>query len=133
MKNKITAIVKNPYRQAEVVEIDNNLEELQKIVGGYIEAVYLPNVRNVIGFVNDEGLLIGLEPNIYRPEYKDAFVGPIVFVGNGKNGDSVSLTDERIKKITNYLKANSVKNFTEFLINIETDFAHYKQNMQTEM
>lgn len=133
MKNKITAMVKHPYRQAEVVEIDNNLDELQQIVGGYIEAVNLPNVRNVTGFVNDEGLLIGLEPNIYRPEFKDAFVGPIVFVGDGKNGDSVSLTDGQIKNITNYLKANSVKNFTDFLINIETDFAHYRPNVQTEM
>lgn len=106
---------------------------MQKIVGGSIEGADLPNIEDVFGYCNDEGLLVGLEPNIYRPEWKDAIVGPIVFTGAGDEGDSISLTQNQVKKVTEYLNTNSVADFSEFLFNVETDFKHYKPKKQAEM
>ena len=69
---KIVAVVKEPYKKAQVVNIDDDLKTLQNIVGGCIAAGDLPNMEDIYGFCNDEGLLIGLEPNVYRPQWKDA-------------------------------------------------------------
>ena len=76
--NKIRAIVKRPdeeYGHGE--EIDNTLEELQRIVGGYIETVSV--FDDVLLIVNEEGKFLGLEPNINF--YGDVLVGTIIAVG----------------------------------------------------
>ena len=44
------------------------LEELQHAVGGYIEAVYLPDGKVMI--VNEEGKLDGLPQNIAAPSWR---------------------------------------------------------------
>lgn len=133
MENKITAVVKYPHKKPKTVEIDNTLEALQDIVGGLITSADLPDIFDVWGFCNDEGLLIGLEPNIFRPEYGDGIVGPIVFVGGGDDGESISLTSEQIKKVSTYLEENSVKDFQEFCHHINTGFENYKPKKQTCM
>ena len=66
-ENKIVAVVKYPYQKSEVIAIDKGLSPIQKIVGGNIDSVYLPNIEDVHGFCNDEGLLIGLERRHRRP------------------------------------------------------------------
>lgn len=133
MDDKIVAVIKKPYQKPETVAIDKGLKPLQEIVGGDIEVVYLPNIDDIHGFCNDEGLLIGLEPNFYRPDYGDAIVGTAVFLGSGADGDSISLTPEQVKRITTYLEENSVKDFNEFLFNINTGFEHYKPKKQSCM
>lgn len=124
--DKITAVVKKPYEKAEVVEIDSGLETLQKIVGGYIEGADLPDIPDVFGFCNEEGLINGLEPNVYRPKWKDALFGPLVYVGAGPEGDSVSLNDEQIARLMKYFDAHSVRDFGEMYMHVQTDFKHYK-------
>lgn len=42
---------------------DYTLEELQKMVGGYIEVVRVPHKPSMILIVNEEGLLHNLPPN----------------------------------------------------------------------
>ena len=91
---KIVAVVKEPYKKAQVVNIDDDLKTLQNIVGGCIAAGDLPNMEDIYGFCNDEGLLIGLEPNVYRPQWKDALFGPLVFVGAGDEGQFERRTDK---------------------------------------
>ena len=132
-ENKIVAVVKYPYQKSEVIAIDKGLSPIQKIVGGNIDSVYLPNIEDVHGFCNDEGLLIGLEPNFYRPEWKDAIVGPAIFFSSGDDGGSESLSREQVKKITDFLTANSVKDYGEFYRNVKTDFACYKPKTVPEM
>lgn len=87
MKDKIRAIVKMPNdKYGHVVHISNTLEELQKLVGGYIETV--PIAADVM-IVNEEGKLLGLKPNFqYGP---DVICGTMVMVGrDGENfGDCV--------------------------------------------
>lgn len=126
MDDKIIAVIKKPYQKPETVTIDKGLKPLQEIVGGDIDVVYLPNIDDIHGFCNDEGLLIGMEPNFYRPDYGDAIVGPTVFMASGEGGESESLSPEQVKRITEYLEANSVKDFSEFLYHINTGFEHYK-------
>lgn len=131
--NKILAVIKNPYCKPEKVLIEPGLSTLQNLVKGIVEGVSLPKINDVFGYCNDEGLLIGLEPNFYRPEWKDAIFGPVVFVGAGEEGDNVSLTDEQAKKIIDYLERNSVKDFGEFFYHIETRFEHYPIEKEAEL
>lgn len=132
-ENKLVAVVKYPYQKPEVVTIDKGLAPIQKIVGGHIDSVYLPGIDDIHGFCNDEGLFIGMEPNFYRPEWKDAIVGPAVFFSSGYDGESESLSREQIKKVTNFLTANSVKDYGEFYRYVQTDFANYKPKSVPEM
>lgn len=133
MEDKLTAVVKYPYEKPQTVALEKGLKPLQEIVKGMIDAAYLPGIDGVYGYVNDEGLFLGMEPNIYRPEYKDALVGPLVFVGAGDDGEDVSLTPEQVKQVTEYLETNSVKDFGEFFYHVETNFAHYKPKKQISM
>lgn len=131
--NKIRAVIKEPYKKAQVVEIEPKLKTFQSIVDGHIECFYLPNSDgSAVGYCNEEGLLMGLDPNIYRPEYKDAVVGTVVFVNTNENGEDISLTDEQIKDITDYIEKNSVKDFSEFYFHINTRFKFY-ENTKEEM
>lgn len=130
---KLVAVVKYPYERPEAVAINKGLEPLQNIVGGMITGADLPDINGVFGFCNDEGLLIGLEPNFYRPEWKDAIVGPAVFLGASDDGESISLSREQVKKVTEYLDTHRVNDFGEFYMNIQTDFSHYKPKKQAAM
>lgn len=78
-EDKIVAVVKFPYQKPEVVAIGKGLSPIQEVVNGSIDVVYLPDIEDIHGFCNDEGLLIGMEPNFYRPEWKDAIVGLLSF------------------------------------------------------
>lgn len=89
--NKILAIVKEPGKKARAHYIENTLEELQGIVGDYLEAVTIND--QVVILCDEEGKLKGLEPNfgiargtdgiiITDPEHgEDIIVGPAIIVG----------------------------------------------------
>ena len=71
-----------------MIEIDNTLEALQGAVGGYIETVSIASDACLI--CNEEGRLLGLEPN---PVMGIGLVGPVLCVG--VSGDKFcSMTDE---------------------------------------
>ena len=77
----ITAIVKNPGEIAEVCEIDNDLDVLQEIVGGYIEIVTL---GDDVVICNEEARILGLPYNctLYTIGFKPVeFYGPIIICG----------------------------------------------------
>ena len=71
------AIYKKPGRAPEIVEIENALSTLQKLVGGYIEV--FPMAPNADIICNEEGKLRDLPYNITR--LGEHFVGPILVVG----------------------------------------------------
>ncbi len=54
-----------PDGYVHVSEIDGDLQTLQKIVGGYVEAVALKGDLGsaCFGYINEEGKLNGLAPN----------------------------------------------------------------------
>ena len=70
-------IYKAPGLPAEVRDVPNTLEALQGLVGGYIETVTVATDAVII--CNEEGRLIGLEPNCTLLGVH--FVGPIVVAG----------------------------------------------------
>lgn len=70
---KISVIIAEPGKLPRCVSISPTLENLQKIVGGYIETVTLPEGYVII--CNEEGRLIGLPQNYY------GFRGTIIYAG----------------------------------------------------
>ena len=86
-------------------EIDNTLEELQKIVGGYIEFPFLGNrfKDNVIDvIVNEEGKFIEeLKPEIAivdgnTKKILDVVYGNCIFASHDAKGNTVGLNDQQI-------------------------------------
>ena len=89
-------------------EINNTLEELQKIVGGYIEIPYLSKVftKNEIDvIINEEGKFIEeLKPEIAiidgeNEQLLDTVYGNCIFASHDKEGNTTSLNAEQIKII----------------------------------
>ena len=79
MAGKLRAIVKRtdePY--GHVCNISGSLENLQKIVGGYIETV--PVGRKHVLIVNEEGKLRSLPINFHMGRY-DTIVGDAIVLG----------------------------------------------------
>lgn len=94
-------------------EIDNTLEEIQKIVGGYIEFPFLGNKfkDNVIDvIINDEGKFIeGLKPEIAIVNEKvgsimDIVYGNCIFASHDKEGNTIALTDKQIEIVKEELE-----------------------------
>lgn len=59
----MTAIIKRPGQPAFRREIDNTLEALQELVGGYIETVSIPG--SIVMIVNEEGKILRLSINFH--------------------------------------------------------------------
>ena len=89
------AILKKPNCKSELVEINDELEELRQLVGGYIETI--PYRDNIIILLDEEGRLKDSEDNIVVSKY-GMLVGNIVFVGT-KGEDFISLTEYQIQEI----------------------------------
>ena len=82
------AIIKEPGKAGHVIEVKNELEELQRIVGGYIEVHQLfPNLAVIC---NEDGRLQGLP---YNCEICGIiFVGTILLAGvDGPEFDDVPM------------------------------------------
>jgi uncharacterized protein YuzE len=89
--DEMKVLVKRPFENFEIIEIKGELEEYQKIVGGYIETYRIDDEYLLI--CNEEGKLIGLEPNmLYRG---DEIVGPIIFAKYNHEGEILGLEDRR--------------------------------------
>lgn len=86
-------IVKEPGKPAEVKDIPNTLDALQKAVGGYIETVHI--ATNLVAIVDEEGKLKGKPSNVL------GLVGTIVFAGIKKErfGDISDTAIELLEKL----------------------------------
>ena len=93
-------------------EIENTLEELQKIVGGYIEIPFLSKVfvDNIIDIViNEEGKYIdGLKPEIAIVNDKtkqilDVIYGNCIFASHDIEGNTTALSDKQIEVVKEVL------------------------------
>lgn len=95
-------IVIKPGEEATVKEIDSELESMQAVVGGMIEAIY-PFADKVALVCNEEGKLVGLEPNfalVRNKRVMDVIVGTCFICGLGEE-DFCSLSDELCEKYLN--------------------------------
>ena len=92
------AVIKNVGEKAKIVDIENELFTLQKIVEGDIEYFPLPNemvlVCNETGKMDKLPLNFILEVN----DYTDPIVGNVIFMGdNEDHTDCIDLSDEQIE------------------------------------
>ena len=101
---KYRAIVKRPDEEyGHVTHISTSLNNLQKTVGGYIEAVTIKtdfNTGNLSEFVvicNEEGKIQGLEHNCWIEGHD--FVGTIIFMSVEDENFSDCLIDFKNWKI----------------------------------
>ena len=98
MKQKlIKALIVEPNKRPCAIDLQNDLDSLQKAVSigadyqGLIEFVYLED--NVSILCNEEGKLIGLEPN--RRLGHDILCGVFYVVAENDEGELMSLTQEQ--------------------------------------
>lgn len=89
--SRIRVLIKDPGQKPREFNIENNLETLQHIVGGYIEVVQM--VAGIIAICDEEGKLKGKAENFWLPNC-DCLVGTIIFCGT--QGEEFSgLTDRQ--------------------------------------
>ena len=99
-EKKINVLVVEPHKPPCMVELNNDLNSLQKAVSigadqqGLIELVHLED--NVYILCNEEGKLIGLEPN--RRLGEDILCGVFYVVADDEEGNLASLTAEQRKR-----------------------------------
>ena len=73
MDQKINVLIVEPGKEPRLATVTDNLETLQQIVGGPIEAgCYLP--QRVMLICNGEGKLMGLPPNRPNPNDRTDFI-----------------------------------------------------------
>ena len=98
-------------------EIKNTLEDLQQIVGGYIEIPFLSPVFNdnkINIIINEEGKFIeGLEPEIavIKKETNnilDVVYGNCVFASHDEAGNTIELNEEQKQIVKDTLKTDLV-------------------------
>lgn len=96
---KIKVLIVDPTLDPYVKEIENTLVKKQNIVGGLIEFIELE--ENVDLIYNDEGKIYNLPMN--RIIKNDIICGTFIIAGQ-KNGETISLTDNQIRKYKSYFK-----------------------------
>lgn len=70
-----------------VTHFDISLASLQKLVGGYIENVHIPDLPTCHAYVDEDGLRKHLLFNpIASALAGRTIVGPMIIFGNGKSG-----------------------------------------------
>ena len=114
----------------EKKEITNELEDLQAIVGGYIEIPYLSQVFNENGIdviINEEGKFIdGLKPGIAiidgeTERILDIVYGNCIFASHDEEGNTTGLTEEQmevVEKELAFIAKLSLKNSTIFDVRV---------------
>jgi hypothetical protein len=90
---KIKVLVVKPFTEPEEVMIENELHDMQSVVGGYIEMI---PYKDVFIVCNEEGKLIGLPFNRKISKY-DAIMGNF-FICSADGAEFASLTDEQITR-----------------------------------
>lgn len=112
-ENLIKAVTKLPGQDPTVeLKFQNTLRGYQAFVEGYIESVPFPGMDDSMDIVmNDEGKILKQEANIYSPEYRDHFVGPIVAVGVTPDLTWRSLTDEEIEYAMKYFAEHDARTY----------------------
>ena len=88
-------IVKEVGKLPRIEDIENTLQSLQTLVGGYIETVTLHD--NVVLICNEEGKIAGLPPNFGIGG--DTIVGTAVFVAHDGKGEFTDLDDWQVEDI----------------------------------
>ena len=102
----VTVVIIEPQKEPYQKEMDNSLEAMQEIVGGWIESVGLERVKRgarISLIMNEEGKMAGLPFN-RKINDLGILVGTIFITKHNSKGDTVSLSDEECKKYIKLFK-----------------------------
>ena len=109
MKENVIKVLKvAPHEVPEVIYLENKLEVLQAAVSigadyrGLIEIITLDRASCIV--CNEEGKLIGLEPN--RQLGCDILCGVFYITGQNKDGELASLPEHLIKRYSAYFSVS---------------------------
>ena len=109
-EQKLRVLVVEPGTPPAAREIHKSLESMQRLVGGYIQAVY-PFDDPVALICNEEGKLLGLPMNRTLRDERgvpyDIVCGTFFLAGIAED-DFASLTDRQIEKYTDYYRREVV-------------------------
>ena len=105
-------LVVEPGKAPVITEIDGSLKEMQKIVGGTIQAVY-PFLEDVALVCNDEGKMLGLPLNRgLRDEHGnlyDIISGTFFLCGAPMDSENfVSLSPEQMERFQKRFQTSEV-------------------------
>lgn len=99
--------------------IENDLEEMQKLVGGYIEVVTISRDPVLLLVCDEEGLLKGRAVNLSLPDLREFRYAPQVIAGDcficgaGEDGEFASLSKAVRKELLN--KALNNGDYIEYI------------------
>lgn len=101
-----------------------DLKSIQTAVGGLIDVVtrQMPDGTVVVGYVHDEGLLLGLETNWFASAFFEReLVGPCVVLGgtspNGDyDGDDYDLPERMFQFLTNQFTQHVIETYNESML-----------------
>ena len=104
MSDKIKIVYQFPGAVSRIAEIPNTLKAFQKLVGGYIETLTLPN--GLVMVIDEDGRLKGLPRNIGCERY-GTIVGTLLITA-ADGDDFRSLTPKEIQDARAWLLRHSV-------------------------
>jgi hypothetical protein len=104
---RIKVIIKRPDEEyGHMTHISDTLENLQKTVEGHIEI--LPLGRGVIAVLNEQGKILGLDPNMKVPG--DILVGTIVLCGtSGEDLADIPISFQEWKEMKDNLEGKVIR------------------------
>lgn len=94
-------LYKQPGQDPRSMVIPNELGVMQQLVGGHIETLRISD--NGILVMNEEGKILGREPNFYLGAIGDTIVGPVLVVGEDGE-DFASLPDDEAAEISRIMR-----------------------------
>lgn len=112
MENKqIKIIIKKPYQEAYVDEIDNSFDSFKKIIGAQtVEFATAPFDKTIEMLLDEDGKYKTLAGNFMVPEFRDCIVGTCIFASYDNKGEVQSLSEKQIAKTLKYIKDFELKN-----------------------
>lgn len=104
-KGPMTMVLKRPGLPPEVIVMPEGIKlaDLQHYVEGLVTCPYVPglNEQGLSLWANDEGLCIGMEPNLafFEADWFEPMliVGPVLVTGHNEDGETIGLTPEQVE------------------------------------
>lgn len=112
MPKNITVLTVKPGGVPKLTTIEHKLENLQALVGGYIECIALP--YDIDLWVNEEHLLLGdQKPCVVLYENNEpvqVILGSVYFASRNEEGETLSLSSKQMDQILNWMRVGLTQN-----------------------
>ena len=105
----IRGILAEPNKAPRVIEFNEGYKELQRIVEGHFEMPYIFDDVDIV--INEEGKFNGSDLNkllYYKGKLIDMIFGNILIVDSNDEGETISLSPEKIEKYMRIFNGDSL-------------------------